>query len=278
MSQVKVVHEEAELTRKQRREQARGQRRALEAAEAAGAIRRKRLRLLGIVSTLVVVGIVVVLIATAGAGSVKKIAPEGGEARRVSGEVTSLLSGIPQTGDVLGRSTAPVTLQYYGDLQCPVCRSFTTQALSSIIGRWVRPGELRIEYRSLQTATREPEVFLAQQSAALAAGRQNRMWNFLETFYREQQEEGSGYVTGAFIQGIARQVPGLSLARWTSERGDPAFSNQLAGDAQAASGQGLNGTPAFLIGRSGGSASRLEPSSYSDPGSFDQAIAKLAKS
>jgi hypothetical protein len=50
----------------------------------------------------------------------------------------------------------------------------------------VRGGELKIEYRSLETATREPEVFKAQQLAALAAGKQDRMWNFIETFYHEQ--------------------------------------------------------------------------------------------
>jgi hypothetical protein len=35
----------------------------------------------------------------------------------------------------------------------------------------VRPGKLKIEYRSLETATREPETFHTQQLAALAAGK-----------------------------------------------------------------------------------------------------------
>jgi hypothetical protein len=117
--------------------------------------------------------------------------------------------------------TAPVTLQYFGDLECPVCRAFTIGALPSVIGKWVRGGQLKVEYRSLETATREPEVFRSQQVAALAAGRQNRMWNFVETFYHEQGEEDTGYVTENFIQGIAKQVPGLNLTAWTSERGEP---------------------------------------------------------
>ena len=79
----------------------------------------------------------------------------------------------------------------------------------------MRTGKLRIEYRSMETATREPEVFKTQQVAAYAAGKQNKAWNFIETFYHEQGEEDSGYVTEKYIQGIASQVPGLNLAQWT---------------------------------------------------------------
>ncbi len=277
MSKVKVQRAPENLTRKARRDHARAHRKALEEAETAAAVRRTRLRLLGIVVTVVVVGIVVVLLATS--GSTKHGIPASKtEQSSVVHEVSDLVGGIPQRGNVLGMPTAPITLQYFGDLECPVCRAFTLSALSSIIGRWVRGGELKIEYRSLETATREPEVFKAQQLAALAAGKQDRMWNFIETFYHEQGEEDSGYATESYIRGIAGQVPGLDLTQWTSDRGDAALSNQLLSDGQAASAANLNGTPAFLIGRSGGSASKLEPSSFTEPGSFDEAIAKLAKS
>ncbi len=278
MSTVNTGHDQEDLTRKQRREAARTRRRALEQAQAASAMRRTRLTLLGVILAVVVAGIGVVLLSTAGGRGVGKIAPESGEARKVSGQVTALLAGIPQAGNALGQSTAPVTLQYFGDLECPVCRAFTLGALPQIIQKWVRTGELRVEYRSLETATREPEVFKAQQVAALAAGEQNKMWNFVETFYHEQQEEDTGYVTEGFIQGIAKQVPGLNLAAWAGDRDDLALADQVSSDAQAANSRGLDGTPAFLIGRSGGAESQLEPSSFTEPGSFDEAIEKLVKS
>jgi protein-disulfide isomerase len=264
-----------EQTRKQRRELAREQRRALERAQADLRARRKRLRQLASVLGVIAVGIVVVVIASS-SGGVKRIAPRSAAARQAANAVTTLLAGIPQQGNALGAPTAPVTLQYFGDLQCPVCRSFTQSALPALIGRWVRPGAVRIEYRTLQTATREPEVFEAQQLAALAAGRQGKLWNFIETFYAEQLQEGSGYVTPRFISGIAEQVPGLSLGTWNATRGDPRLADQLNADAQVANGQGLNGTPAFLIGRTGGAMSRLEPSSFTEAGAFDGAIEKLA--
>jgi protein-disulfide isomerase len=271
------LEEPRDLTRRERRVQARAQRVAAEQAAAERAAKRRRLTLSAIALTVCVVGILIVVIASAGPGSVKKIAPQSREARGVASEVTALLAGIPQSGNALGRPTAPVTLQYFGDLECPVCRAFTTSALPSIIRTWVRTGDLRIEYRALQTATREPEVFEHQQVAALAAGEQDRLWNFVETFYHEQQEEDSGYVTESFIKGIAEQVAGLKLSSWAAQRSSTRLANELSSDAQTANADNLNGTPAFLIGRTGGAMNRLEPRSFTEPASFSDAIAKSLK-
>jgi protein-disulfide isomerase len=272
-----IEGDEGDLTRKQRREQARAQRKAMEEAAAAGAVRRARLTQLGIVGAVVVAAIVVVLIVTGGSKGSHAVKPGTGAASSTTAEITKLVGGIPQSANVLGSPKAPVTLEYFGDLECPICREFTLGALPSLIQRWVRGGQLRIEYRSLETATREPEVFKTQQTAALAAGKQNKMWNFIETFYHEQGEEDSGYVTESYLQGIAQQVPGLSVTQWTSDRSDPAFASQVATDAQAANNAGFTGTPSFLIGKTGGAMKKFEYSSLTEPTSFNQAIETLAK-
>src|ERR1700727_2194616 len=101
-------------------------------------------------------------------------------------EINVLLADIPQRANALGEPSAPVTLEYFGDLQCPFCRDFSLDVLPSIIRRWVRAKKLRIEYRALQTATREHDVFVAQQVAALAAGQQNTAWQFVDFFYGDQ--------------------------------------------------------------------------------------------
>jgi protein-disulfide isomerase len=270
------LDDEADLTRKQRREQAREQRKALEEAEAAGAKRKARLTQLGIVVAVVVAVVVVILIATGGGGT-KKVAPHSTEANQTVAAVNTLIGGIPQSGNTLGNPNAPVTLQYFGDLECPICKEFTLGALPTVIQKWVKTGKVKIEYRSLETATREPEVFKTQQVAALAAGKQNKAWNFIETFYHEQGEEDSGYVTESYLQGLAQQVPGLNLATWTNARSDPTLVTQVTTDAQAANNAGFTGTPSFLIGKTGGTPSKLEYSSLTDPSSFNEAIEKLLK-
>jgi protein-disulfide isomerase len=272
-----VESDEADLTRKERREQARSQRKAMEEAAAASAVRRTRMTQLGIVVAVVVVAIVVVLVATGG-GSKKGIPASKHERNSVVNEVTALVGGIPQNGNVLGSPTAPVSLQYFGDLECPICQKFTLGALPTIISKWVRTGKMKIEYRSLETATREPEVFKSQQVAAYAAGKQNKAWNFIETFYHEQGEEDSGYVTEKYIQNIASQVPGLNLAQWTTDRSNQELANEVTvTDAQAASNAGFDGTPSFLIGHTGGTMSKVEYSNPEDPGFINEAVEKLLK-
>ena len=189
-------------------------------------------------------------------------------------ETGALLADIPQSANALGSAAAPVTLQYFGDLQCPFCRDFTLEVLPSIIERWVRAEDLRIEYHALETATREPEVFVAQQVAALAAGKQDRAWHFIETFYREQGEEGSGYVTDRFLEGIASEVPGLNLSQWNRDRSDPQLAGEIAADAREAESAGLNGTPSFLIGRS---ASAMTTFAATDATSLEVAMEGLLK-
>jgi len=276
MSHPGVEDDEADLTRKQRREQAREQRKALEEEATASAKRKARLTQLGIVVAVVVAAVVVILIATGGGGT-KKVAPHSAEANQTTAAVNTLIGGIPQSGNTLGNPNAPITLQYFGDLECPICKEFTLGALPPIIQKWVKTGKVKIEYRSMETATHEPEVFNSQQVAALAAGTQGKMWNFLETFYHEQGEEGSGYVTESYLQGLAQQVPGLNLTQWTNDRNNPVLTSQIATDKQAANNAGFTGTPSFLIGKTGGTPSKLEYSSLTDPASFNEAIEKLLK-
>jgi protein-disulfide isomerase len=222
--------------------------------------------------------VVAAMIALVATDDAKKTRIDARQASSIAATIQSLIGGIPQSGDVLGNRNAPVTLRYFGDLECPFCREFTLGALPTLIQKWVRTGKLRIEYRSMETATREPEVFTAQQVAALAAGRQNKMWYFLELFYHEQGEEGSGYVTEQYLRGLAQQVPGLDLPRWKSDRNDPKLVSQVALDVHLAKRLGTPGTPGLFFGTTGGTLT-LQPSvKLTDPNRFNETIELLLAS
>jgi hypothetical protein len=171
----------------------------------------------------------------------------GVDRKKVREEVTSLLAGVPQEGAALGSSQAPVTIRIYADLECPTVKQFFVVYLPSIINRWVRSGRVKLEYRSLQTDTANEEMFFDQETAALAAGRQGRMWDFILTFVREQGEEDTEYATPAFLADIAAQLPGLQLDRWRRERDDPALSGRVALAVQSAHGRGMQFTPSMLL-------------------------------
>jgi protein-disulfide isomerase len=166
---------------------------------------------------------------------------------QVDQEVTALLHGIPQKGSALGSSSAPITLRMYADLECPTVKLFVENYLPSLLKTWVRTGAVRLDYRSLETDTSDEKLFFEQEIAALAAGRQNRMWNFLLTFVREQAEPRSDYVTSVFIENIATQVPGLRSAQWHRDRADALLSKRVALGVFSGHKRGLSSTPSFSI-------------------------------
>jgi hypothetical protein len=176
---------------------------------------------------------------------------------RAGYEVSALLDGIPQRGSTLGELTAPFTLQIFLDLKDPDSRSWFLADLPAIVRGQVRTGILKLEYRAYKTNTYSPQEFVAGQTAALAAGAQNKLWNFICTFFHEQGSEFRRYATDNFLDDIARQVPGLSLARWHSARHSGRREEQSAGEDHAAQALGLHVTPSFRIGKTGGKLRNL---------------------
>jgi protein-disulfide isomerase len=171
---------------------------------------------------------------------------------RIDSAVNALFAGIPQEGSYLGRRTAPVTMEVFIDLEDPTCRWWFRENLPAIVRDDVRTGALRLRYHAFKRNTYWPAVFVKQQAAALAAGAQGKLWDFIDTFFYEQGKELTHYVTENFLQGVAGQVPGLNLARWQADRRTGRREEQTAAEDQAAKAVGLYVTPAFRIGKTGG--------------------------
>ncbi|HEY1716605.1 MAG TPA: thioredoxin domain-containing protein [Solirubrobacteraceae bacterium] len=207
-------------SRKEQKEAARQQRLAEEQARAERARRDRRLRLLG--GTVVgAIAIVVVAIAiSSGGSSAQVVKPTSAAAKQAQSKVNTLLAGIPQTGNTLGSPSAKVTLTEYGDLVCPVCKSFALGAENQLIANEVRKGKVKIVYKSLETASQAANnaMFVPSQTAALAAGKQQKAWNYIELFYHEQGDESDSYVTDNYLGGLAKQIPGLNFNQWGSDR------------------------------------------------------------
>lgn len=195
-------------------------------------------------AVLPVLAIAALLVATAILGL---SAGSGSSPKQIDQEVTALLAGIPQHGTTLGSPKAKVTVQMFADLECLTVKGFVESYLPSIIDTWVRTGSLKIEYRSLKTDTTNERTFFRQEEAALAAGRQNRLWNFALTFVHQQGEHFTEYATDAFLAQIASQVPELNMDRWNRDRHDISLFKPVALGVHSAHVQGFHSTPSFVI-------------------------------
>jgi protein-disulfide isomerase len=164
-------------------------------------------------------------------------------------EVNSELQGLSQSGQVLGDSSAPVTVTEFGDPQCPVCKAFSQQVAPDLISSEVKSGKVKYAY--------QPYLIIGPDSkpamkAALAAGEQGRFWNYLQLFYVNQGEENSGYVTDEFLTSIAQAAGVSDIDQWDQSRNSTQWDAILAKGTTDAEGFGFNGTPSLVAQGPGG--------------------------
>lgn len=199
-----------------------------------------------------------IMSAVSGGGSAKPLA--------AAAEVRLLLDGVTQHGNVLGAPAAPVTLVEYADLQCPYCRDFDRQAVPGLISQYIRSGKVKLVFR--------PLAFIGPDSgrgrdAIIAAGLQNRFFEFVQLFYANQGAENGGWLGDSMVRSAAKSVPGLDLARFDADRS----STQVAQSAKAfdseAARAGIRSTPTLLVGRTGKTLHKI------DPGQLDAAVSGL---
>ena len=226
------------MSARQEREKRRGQR-LHEESEAQAQERRKRLTQL--VSAAVFLAIVAVAVAIV----VGQSQSSGGDTSLEDvGLVNGQLQGIPQEGVVLGDPKAKATLIEFGDLQCPVCKSYSEEILPQVIAGPIKNGEAKLDFRSY--------TIIGPQStpagaAAIAAGEQGRAWDYIELFYRNQGTEDSGYATDSFLEAVAKGAGVKDLAKWNADRRSKRILKQVSDTTGEAEGLGFTGTPSFAI-------------------------------
>jgi protein-disulfide isomerase len=169
-------------------------------------------------------------------------------AQAATGE-PSLFAGIPQHGAALGSPAAPLTLIEYADLQCPYCARWARDTLPTIVDHYVRSGKLRIVFSGMAFVGPDSRTALR---TAIAAGREHHLWDVVHGLYLAQGTENSGWVTDGLITQIASGVPGLDASKLIEARSASWIDAELTQAAAAAQGAGVNSTPSFQLGQTGG--------------------------
>jgi protein-disulfide isomerase len=264
---------EPKPTKQERRDDAHAARVEAEQAQASAAMRRRRLRLLLAVLGAAAAVVVIAIVVSGGGGGDDTAKDRPAAAQKASGaipgekESAEMLAGIPQKGIYLGNAAAPVRVVEFADLQCPFCREYSLEVLPRIVQDYVRSGKVRIEFRNL--------AFLGKDSvtagrAASAAAQQNRLWNFVDTFYFNQGEENSGYVTPAFLAKIYK-ASGVDAAKANAYAGTPAALKPLAAADALGNQHDVQSTPTILVGKRGGALTPVQ-ADPTDVGAYTSAI------
>jgi protein-disulfide isomerase len=203
--------------------------------------RRFYLLLVGVVSLAAVTVAFLAWLSETGVG--------GGTVLEGGTEAQELLAGIPQSGTTLGEEDAPVTILLYEDFQFPACAQFLRETFPDLVERHVEPGEVRVVSQTL--------AFLGPDSistgrAALAAGQQDRYWNYAALLFLNQGPENSGYATDEFLMDLANETRGLNVDRWNKARTSGSVESELEAVESRARANGVSSTPTLVVSGPGG--------------------------
>ena len=233
--------------------------------------RNRRLKLLG---TVLAAAALVVLIAIAvSGGSNKSSSPKVGKDKGAA-QVNARFQGIPQQNLTLGNPKAPVTFVEFADLKCPVCREYTLSAFPTLVSRYVRTGKVKMVLQLQHFVGNQNGDSERAARMALAAGQQNKLWQFADLFYLNQRDETETYVNDPFLRQIASRVNGLDVKKALAARNQPAITQELQEASSEFNTAGFKGTPSFAVGKTGQPLSPINYSSF-DVSQFSGPIDKL---
>ena len=143
---------------------------------------------------------------------------------------------------MLGQASAPVTVEEYGDVQCPHCADFE-QTVGPTIRQLVDQGKIRFVYHPI--AFLGPES-VAAANAATCAGDRGRFWQYHDLLYARQAPENSGALTADRLVQLGEQV-GIRSSEFVGCVRDGTYEPWLRQVTEQGSVRGVNSTPTFFV-------------------------------
>lgn len=150
----------------------------------------------------------------------------------------------------LGEKSAKLTLVEFFDYQCPFCARHYARTLPPLVAEYVKTGKLKYVVRDFPLESMHPLAFRAAE-AAHCAGEQGKYWEMHQRLMDSQARlEPKNLSLHAQALGLDAQAFGVCL-----DSGKQAA--RIRRDIEEGEKVGVEGTPAFLLGFTDSSGSRI---------------------
>ena len=145
----------------------------------------------------------------------------------------------------IGPPDAPVTLEEFGDFECPPCGMLhpVLKTMEQEFG-----SRLRLIFREFPLTTTHPHA-LAAARAAEAAGIQGKFWEMHDLLYENQKTWHGAFDVRPIFEGYATRI-GLNLEKFRNDNTSKIVEDRIFQDGNRAHALDVKGTPTvFLNGR-----------------------------
>lgn len=145
-----------------------------------------------------------------------------------------------------GNANAPVTLEEFGDFQCPPCGLL--HPVLETMEREFGPTKLRVIFREFPLVPTHQHA-LAAARAAEAAGLQGKFWEMHDMIYENQNGWDKAFDARPIFESYATKI-GLDVEQFKRDLNSEIVERRIFLDGKRAHSLGVKGTPTvFLNGR-----------------------------
>ena len=141
-----------------------------------------------------------------------------------------------------GNPSAPVTLEEFGDFQCPSCGTYYPE-LKKIEAEF--GDKLRVIFREYPLIPMHEHALMAAQ-AAEAAGLQGKFWEMHDKLYETQTQWTPAKDLVPIFADYAKQI-GIDPDRFMKDLNGEQVAQRIFQDGKRVHALGLQGTPTFLV-------------------------------
>jgi protein-disulfide isomerase len=158
---------------------------------------------------------------------------------------------------VRGNPNAKVTLEEFGDFECPTCGTYSVELrkIESEFG-----DRLQVIFREYPLYPTPHKHALIAAQAAEAAGLQGRFWEMHDKLYENQKAWSEATDVMPLFIDYAKQI-GIDTDRFGRELNGEIVAARITQDGIRAHARGVNGTPSFFV-----NGKALDPASFSPDG------------
>jgi protein-disulfide isomerase len=175
----------------------------------------------------------------------------GRDVVRVDGIDTAqeIFGGIPQEGERLGSSDAPVSIQVFADMQCGSCRQDFLSTIPALATDYARGGDVKLLMRHYSVAENPLELGFF---GAEAAAEQGYGWQYTYLFFRNQGEAERFGIGDEFMASLAGSIGELNPLEWeeflaTQSGGEGEIARRLEGYDELGTDLGIRTRPAMIV-------------------------------
>lgn len=164
---------------------------------------------------------------------------------------TANIKNVKTDGDpFIGNPSAPLTIAFWSDFQCPFCKQFELNTFPQIVKDYVDTGKAKIVFMDF--------AFLGSDSS-VAALYNRSVWKLYPdqyfawrtAMYQAQDEEGDqGFGDAASIDKLNATIAGLDATKIAADVKANTATYQAEADSDKAEAQkaGVNATPSLIVG------------------------------